>query len=125
MQETAKVSRPKKRQRRSRSDWTAEIKRWRESGQSAVEYAEVRGIHAGTLAGWASKVRESSGARARGDARSMFVPVRVAPATPTSEIRPERGEVEVVLRNGRRVRVSGDFDSGSLARLLMVAEGDA
>lgn len=125
MQDAAKSGRSKKRQRRSRAEWTEEIERWRGSGQSASEYADKRGIHAGTLAGWASKVRETMGARAgaRGDGKSMFVPVRVAPAARASATYSEGGEAEVVLRNGRRVRVSGNFDNGSLARLLMVAEG--
>lgn len=59
----------------------------------------------------------------------MFVPVQVAPA-PTAaaaaaKARLDRGEVEVVLRNGRRIRVSGTFDSEAVARLLMIAEGAA
>jgi len=35
---------------------------------------------------------------------------------------PERNEVEVVLRNGRRVLVSRDFELDALARLLDAVE---
>lgn len=127
MQDAAKGSRSKKRQRRSRADWTEEIRRWRESGQSATDYCRERGIHAGTLAGWLSKVRETGGAGtgARVDARSVFVPVRVSPVPSAAPSSAEHGDIEVVLRNGRRVRVRGNFDNGSLARLLMVVEGGA
>ena len=131
MQDTARGSRPRKRARRSRAEWVEEVQRWRASGQSAVAYARERGIHAGTLAGWASKVRDLTVAKSvGGDQRgSMFVPVQVAPA-PTAaaaaaKARLDRGEVEVVLRNGRRIRVSGTFDSEAVARLLMIAEGAA
>ena len=129
MQDTAKNGRPKKRARRSRAEWVEEVRRWRGSGQSGAEYARERGIHAGTLAGWASKVRDSMGAKpvSRDQRRSMFVPVQVAPvpAAVLAKAGVERGEVEVVLRNGRRVRVSGTFDGEAVARLLMIAEGAA
>jgi hypothetical protein len=39
--------------------------------------------------------------------------------------RQEGGELEVVLRNGRRVVVRGDFGSDTLKRLLELAEGGA
>ena len=127
MQDTVKSGRPKKRARRSRAEWLDELRRWRESGQSATEYARQRGIHAGTLAGWASKVRDSVVAPrvSSGQRNSMFVPVHVAPAAETAagKADADRGQVEVVLRNGRSVRVSGKFDGEVVVRLLMIAEG--
>jgi hypothetical protein len=129
MQDTAKNGRPKKRARRSRAEWLEELRRWRGSGQSATEYARERGIHAGTLAGWASKVRDSAAAprASNGQRNSIFVPVHVAPAARPAAGKPgaDRGLVEVVLRNGRSVRVSGTFDGEAVARLLMIAEGVA
>lgn len=129
MQDTAKNGRLKKRARRSRAEWLEELRRWRESGQSATEYARQRGIHAGTLAGWASKVRDSVVAPrvSSGQRSSMFVPVHVAPAAETAagKAGADRGQIEVVLRNGRSVRVSGKFDGEAVARLLVIAEGAA
>lgn len=130
MQDTAKSGGPKKRARRTRAEWLEELRRWRGSGQSAAEYAQERGIHAGTLAGWASKVRDSMVAKAGGrdHRRSMFVPVHVAPAPVPAAVAKtgsDRGEFEVVLRNGRCVRVSGTFDGEAVSRLLMIAEGAA
>ncbi len=129
MQDTAKSVRLKKRARRSRSEWLEELRRWRASGQSATEYARERGIHAGTLAGWASKVRDSVVAPrvSSGQRSSMFVPVHAAPAAETAagKAGADRGQIEVVLRNGRSVRVSGKFDGEAVARLLMIAEGAA
>jgi len=126
MQETAKSGRSRKRPRRSRAEWVEEVRRWRESGQSASEYAAEHGLHAGTLGGWASKVRgveaaKSGGRRGR---ESLFVPLRVAHVSPTSA-KAGSGEIEVVLLNGRRVRVSGNFDDEAVARLLSIVEGGA
>jgi hypothetical protein len=129
MQDTAKSGRLKKRARRSRAEWLEELRRWRASGQSAADYARERGIHAGTLAGWASKARDSVVARRAGSGQrsSMFVPVHVAPVAETSagKAGADRGQIELVLRNGRSVRVSGKFDGEAVARLLMIAEGAA
>jgi|GEM_PF-6453751 len=33
------------------------------------------------------------------------------------------GEIEVVLLNGRRIRISGNFEGGAVARLLAIVEG--
>jgi hypothetical protein len=57
----------------------------------------------------------------------MFVPVHTAPAAETvaEKAGADRGQIEVVLRNGRSVRVSGKFDGEAVARLLMIAEGAA
>jgi hypothetical protein len=35
------------------------------------------------------------------------------------------GEIEVVLLNGRRVRISGNFEGEAVARLLAIVEGGA
>lgn len=129
MQDTAKSVRLNKRARRSRAEWLEELRRWRASGQSAADYARERGIHAGTLAGWASKVRDSVVAPRVGSGQrsSTFVPVHVAPVAETSagKAGADRGQIELVLRNGRSVRVSGKFDGEAVARLLMIAEGAA
>lgn len=126
MQETSKSSRSRKRPRRSRAEWLEEVRRWRESGQSAAEYAAEHGLHSGTLGGWASKVRGVVAARPGGGRprKSVFVPLRVAQA-PTMSAETEPGEIEVVLLNGRRVRLSGNFEGGAVARLLAILEGGA
>ena len=51
-----------------------EVKRYRASGLKAAEYAASRGLHAGTLCGWASKL--GKGAEAEREV-PRFVPVRV------------------------------------------------
>jgi hypothetical protein len=55
---------------------------------------------------------------------AKFLPARLSDlgATSAAEAVPERHEVEVVLRNGRRVRVGRDFQLEALARLLDAVE---
>jgi hypothetical protein len=101
------------------------VRAWRASGQSASAYAEQHGLHAGTLAGWGSKLRDvtrsapvvAAGATGRSPVR--FLPVRVS----ADVERNEAPLIELVLRNGRRVRVGGAFDGEVLARAIAIAEG--
>jgi hypothetical protein len=124
MRKTFTDSRMGKRPRRSRATWLEDVRRWRESGQTAVEYAGEHGLHAGTLMVWGSKLRgEVMAIASRRHSRTGFLPVRVA--EPTRPAGDAGGQLEVVLRNGRRVVVSGDFGAQRLARLLEIAEGGA
>lgn len=130
MQEIATGDRVEKRARRKRADWILEIQRWRASGQSAEEYAGAQGLHPRTLVWWARQL-EGGGAkqgsrakRGRGKPSSRFLPARLADSRATTAVEavPERHDVEVVLRNGRRVRVSRDFQLEALACLLDAVE---
>lgn len=130
MSETATGDRVEKRRRRKRADWIPEIQRWRASGQDAEAYAAAHGLHPRTLVWWARQL-EGGGAKQGGRAKrdlakptSKFLPARLTDSRATSAVAavPERNEVEVVLRNGRRVLVSRDFELEALARLLNTVE---
>jgi hypothetical protein len=136
---------------RSRAEWLAEVKSWRNTGQSAKEYATAQGLNEGTLVVWASKLKVLAHERARKAAGASvagsltkFLPVRVTEPSlktgrsqevrdvrPTTTVRsdakPEAGgpgrEIEIVLLNGRRIRVAACVDEAMLARVLKVAEG--
>lgn len=128
-----------KRARRSRAEWRTEVRRWRRSGQSAADYAARRDLSRSTLTWWASQLGEAASAMRPGSEESTprtpaFLPVRVVAAqepgieesatriaAPTH--RPATS-FEVVLINGRRVRVGDGFDATALRRLLEVVEGD-
>lgn len=131
MSETATGDRVEKRARRKRADWIPEIQRWRASGQDAEAYAAVHGLHPRTLAWWARQLEGSSGAKQSGGAKRVmakpsakFLPARLSDSRATSAVEAvaERHDVEVVLRNGRRVRVSREFQLEALARLLDTVE---
>jgi hypothetical protein len=132
-----------KRARRSRAEWAREARQWRRSGQPAEEYATAHGLRTNTLTWWASQLgirattsdREAPAAAVRSPA---FLQVRVVGDSPgqteasrDGERTPEEQErkagpgLELLLRNGRSVRVDVGFDAETLTRLLAVAEGAA
>jgi hypothetical protein len=123
MSKTQAVDGAKKRAARSRAQWLAEVRRWRQSGQSGPEYAQARDLDAGTLAWWASRLR--SEVTLRPERKSKSEPAFLAVRVRQSPVRPTDGTFEVVLANGRCVRVSGDFDAERVSRLLAAAEGGA
>lgn len=111
-----------RRARRSASEWREEVAAWRASGLSAREYANGRGLHAGTLMGWASRLgRGTRAVEAKTRlSRSSFVPVRVfGGESPQGE----ELSAEIVLSGGRSVRLSGALRLGQLAELLDAVEG--
>jgi transposase len=114
--------------RRSKAAWLEIVQRWRRSGQTAGEYAQRHGLHAGTLAAWGSKLRnELAAARepVSGSSDAKFLPVRVVSGPARPDAQQQSGELEVILRNGRRVVVRGDVGNDMLRRLLELAEGGA
>lgn len=125
MRDTFTGSGTGKRPRRSRAMWLEEIERWRQSGQSAVEYASQHGLHAGTLVSWSSKLRSNSSVAAEKGRHEQeaFVPVRVTEPKVTALAAGD--SIEVVLCNGRRVLVHGEFGAARLGRLLDIVEGGA
>jgi hypothetical protein len=111
----------RKRGRRSRADWVDEVKRYRASGLKAAEYAASRGLHAGMLCGWVSKL----GQGAEGEREvPRFLPVRVGGGGAAGAHTKRPAEVEVTLRNGWRVRVAGDLPPEGLVELLVLLEGE-
>lgn len=97
------------------------MKRYRASGLKAAEYAASRGLHAGTLCGWASKL----GKGAEGEREvPRFLPVRVGRGGAAGARSTRPAEVEVTLRNGWRVRVAGDLPAEGLVELLVLLEGE-
>ncbi len=98
-----------------------EVRRYRASGLKAAEYAASRGLHAGTLCGWASKVGKDLKEERK---VPRFVPVRVGGGGAAGTLSKRPAEVEVILRNGWRVRVAGDLPPEGLVELLVLLEGE-
>jgi hypothetical protein len=101
------------------------VKRYRASGLKAAEYAASRGLHAGTLCGWVSKVGKGASTRTKAEREApRFLPVRVGGTTGERAHAKQPAEVEVTLRNGWRVRVAGDLPPEGLVELLVLLEGE-
>jgi RNase P/RNase MRP subunit p29 len=92
-----------------------------------VQYASQRGLKSGTLLWWSKRVETASDDRpqAQGAAgRVSFVPLRVRQQSPDASTAVHAtASIEVILSNGRRVRVTGEVDKADLARVLDAAEG--
>jgi hypothetical protein len=107
----------------TKAEWAERVKRWAESGLGREEFAEGEGLNAKRLTWWRWKLRtEAEPAPKREPVR--FLPVRVVgEARVTTAV--AESPVEVVLGNGRTVRVVSGFDAVTLARVLRVAtEGE-
>ena len=96
--------------------WLHHVEQYRQGGLSLREYCECHGLKLSTFGHWRRRV-----ARQASKATSPPVPVNIvrvdlgaAPA--------QAPALEVVLGNGRRIRVANDFDEGTLARVVTTLE---
>jgi hypothetical protein len=88
---------------------------WKASGEKLCRFAAAHGLRRQRIKRWAGRLTPGPGRRVG------FHPVRML-----AERRPEIGagaRIEVVLADGRRVRVPGGFVASELARVLAVLEG--
>ncbi len=104
----------------SRAEWAERVARWEASGLSAAAFAARERLAARSLVWWRWKLRASPSPAA---SPLDFLPVRVVS---TAAARPSTAEpIEIVLPNGRIVRVPVGFDEAELERVLAVASGSA
>jgi transposase len=98
--------------------WRQVLARWQTSGLTVRAYCQLHRISEQSFYWWRRKIQRPDRLRAE------FLPVRVvAEAVPSDG---EGGAVEIVLPNGRCLRVRPGFDRVTLVRLLEVLEdGDA
>ena len=91
--------------------WRDHVAGWRRSGLTARDYCRQHGLNRGTLGYWASRLR-------RGEAPApTFLPVEVAA---TAEDPTGDAGIVLELESGLRLRMTRDFDAGTLARVLAV-----
>ena len=102
------------RDERKARQWRRWIDRWRASGLSVRAFCAQHGLSSASFYHW-RRVLERRAAE-----EPAFVPVRVeADAVPT-----QASALEVVLTDGRAVRIAPGFDAATLRRLLAVLEGE-
>ena len=100
-------------------EWAQRLKQWEKSGQSAAEFGAREGIDAKRLKWWRWKLR-SQPREPRLPAPVRFLPVHVV-ESPVPRGAPP-AFIEVVLANGRVVRIAPGFDADTLGRVLAIAE---
>jgi hypothetical protein len=96
----------------------AVITAWQRSGESLSSFARVHGVKPQRIVWWAARLKAGTSEPVR------FHPVRLV------ELRRRSGDdrreaIEVVLADGRRVRVPEGFAAEDLARVLTVLERGA
>ena len=103
----------KPRDPRKAEHWRRLIERWRRSGRSVRDFCEHHGVAIPSFYAWRRTLER------RAAEVPAFVPVQVvADAAPA-----QAGALEVILRDGRMVRVAPGFDAATLRQLLAVLEG--
>ena len=101
------------------------IQAWEQSGQALSRFAAKHGLKAARLARWASRFGKRGVGRREGvragaaPLKLRFHPVALIGNAPAVETR----AIEVVLLDGRRVRVPSGVASEDLDRVLGVLEG--
>ena len=102
--------------RSTRAEWEQRVTRWERSGLSRVEFAQQEGVMPRKLSWWRWELRRKSATTAI-VRQPAFVEVQAVERAGSSGER-----VEIVLENGRVVRVPFAFDDAVLGRVLDVAE---
>lgn len=110
----------------SAAEWAKRVERWKQSGLTAAQYGAQTGLDSKQLFWWRwhlgrqTKATAAPKDRARQAAGMTFLPARIVePAPPVGG-----GQVEIVLANGRIVRVTGSVDAAVLAQVVRAAESD-
>jgi hypothetical protein len=106
------MAKGKPRDERKEQYWRRRIREWRASGLTGRAFCERRGLSACSFYGWRRELE-------RRDAdHSAFVPVHVV----LDEPKAPGGALDLVLAEGRTVRVAPGFDAATLRQLLAVLE---
>jgi transposase len=94
------------------------------AGLSVAEFARQRDIHPNLIHLWRRQARTGALAAARSETKVRFAPVAIAPvATPAREGRDgDAAMIEVVLRNGRVLRLCASVAPGDAARFADALE---
>ena len=93
--------------------WRRWIGEWQTSGLSARAFCERRGLTAASFYAWRRVLQR------RDAEKAAFVPVQLVAGAGPIQV----SALEVVLADGRTVRVAPGFDAATLRQLLAVLEG--
>lgn len=103
----------------TQAEWKKRVERWNKSGKTADEFAAGEGLKAKQLVWWRWKLRTEP-AGPKDAAAPSFLPVKVVEPKERPVLR--SALMEIVLPNGRVVRVAPGFDLVALAHVLTIAE---
>jgi transposase-like protein len=105
------MARGRERDRGKERYWRRMLRQWQRSGQRVRAFCSVHGLCEASFYAWRRTIQERDGHGWAGDPRPAFVPVTLATVA---------ASLEVVLADGRVVRVPAGFDAATLRQLLAV-----
>lgn len=103
------------RRRRSRSEWTRIVTRWRASRLSATEFARRHDLTARQLQWWSWRLGKASSERGEAQPDPITL-IELAPSARADE------RLELVLINGRTLRFSASVEAAQLCAIIAAAE---
>ena len=95
--------------------WRRRIDQWRASGLSVRAFCARHGLATASFYNWRRALQRRAAAEP-----PAFVPVQVV----ADVVPAQASALELVLADGRAVRVAPGFDAATLRRLLAVLEGE-
>jgi hypothetical protein len=101
------------RDERKERQWRRWISQWQTSGLSVRDFCARHGLAIAGFYHWRRMLER------RADEEVLFAPVQVVADTASAQT----SDLEVVLADGRVVRVAPGFDAATLRQLLAVLEG--
>jgi hypothetical protein len=119
------MARPEWRDRGKERFWRQVVRRWQRSGLGVREYCSAESLSEASFYGWRRELARRD-QEAAADA-AAFVPIHVrpdvVPSASVADVAPAAPPaIDVLLSNGRALRVPTGFDSTMLRQLLAVAE---
>ena len=104
--------------------WRRWIRQWQGSGRTIRDFCAEHSLSEASFYAWRRTIAERDAERsrpnrqARADDQPLFVPVQVVPTAATTA----SAGLELVVGQGRVVRVTPGFDAATLRQLLAVLE---
>jgi transposase len=122
MTTTTVLAGPERRRRWTTTEKLRLVEESLTAGVSVAEFAWQRDIHPNLIHAWRHQARTGALPGKR-ETKARFAPVAIVPgATPAREAR-DTAMIEVVLRNGRVLRLCVGVEPGNAARLADALEG--
>ena len=105
------MARGRQRDRGKERYWRRVLRQWQRSGQGARSFCWQHSLSEASFYAWRRTIQQRDGHPVPGDAPATFVPVTIAAVA---------APLEVVVGDGRVVRVPAGFDAATLRQLLGV-----
>ena len=113
-----------------RAEWRRRLAEWAACGETQAAYCRRHSLDQNTFSGWKRRLKFSAGVdrnarigdAAQRDGLPAFIPLRLSGAGSGAAALTSMAVAEVVLRNGRVLRIPAAYDVAAAARLASALE---